>query len=130
VPETTTGVCRVCGCCAADCRLCVERTGAPCLWTDRSATLCTACAPLLEADLGEVPRSGLGALGLYRLKEAGVATVGHAFGPDGGFAVGAAGVLTLKQWQRLRRAVDAWLSDRLRRDAEGNELMLEGWDEL
>lgn len=43
--------CRVCGCTAADCSGCVERTGEPCAWTRRGQPgfhgidddLCTAC---------------------------------------------------------------------------------------
>jgi DUF3102 family protein len=34
--------CRVCGCTEADCRRCVERAGAPCVWI--GPDLCSACA--------------------------------------------------------------------------------------
>lgn len=33
--------CRVCGCTDADCRQCIEKTGAPCHWVE--ADLCSAC---------------------------------------------------------------------------------------
>lgn len=38
-----TGTCRVCGCTEMDCRICIERTGAPCAWADYTRTICTAC---------------------------------------------------------------------------------------
>ncbi len=48
--ETTAppASCRLCGCTERDCRGCVERTGAPCSWTEEPGAdrlgLCSACA--------------------------------------------------------------------------------------
>lgn len=38
--------CRVCGCTDADCRRCIEKTGAPCAWVEPG--LCSACYPSVE----------------------------------------------------------------------------------
>ncbi len=115
----TPGVCRVCGCHAADCTRCVERTGEPCGWADRSQTLCTACAPLLKTELVKVGlRSGLTALALHGFRR-----VGDVLHPDAGFRAGASGSFSLPQWRRVASAVAAWLEYQLDHDTEGNELM-------
>jgi hypothetical protein len=41
--NATRGTCRICGCTDADCRQCIQRTGLPCEWADKTHTLCTAC---------------------------------------------------------------------------------------
>lgn len=41
---TTPDTCKRCGCTEKNCQLCVDRTGAPCRWTDATRTFCTACA--------------------------------------------------------------------------------------
>jgi hypothetical protein len=44
------GVCRICGCTEEDCRLCIEATGEPCSWADDTRTICSRCAPSVQAD--------------------------------------------------------------------------------
>jgi DNA-binding CsgD family transcriptional regulator len=59
VRQTTPPTCRICGCTDADCRACVERTGAPCTWVE--ADLCSACRDLgaLEALAGLTVREAV-----------------------------------------------------------------------
>jgi hypothetical protein len=43
--------CRICRCTEANCSKCIERTGKPCSWATAKKDLCSACQPLVEADI-------------------------------------------------------------------------------
>ncbi|MDR1177242.1 MAG: hypothetical protein LBK64_00295, partial [Spirochaetaceae bacterium] len=45
--------CRVCGCTENDCRLCIEKTGAPCFWIEDD--LCSACVREAYPDIASAP---------------------------------------------------------------------------
>jgi ParB/RepB/Spo0J family partition protein len=79
------GKCRVCGCVEENCQKCVERTGSSCSWTSEKEDLCTACLPLIEADIS-VLFSGRNALPdqgtITKLNAAFVRTIGHILALD------------------------------------------------
>jgi hypothetical protein len=78
--EPASGQCSVCNCTEQNCQRCVERMGRPCSWTSDEETLCTACLPLVEADIGIlfVGRDRIPAELLGQVEAAGVRTIGHA----------------------------------------------------
>lgn len=52
-PAADVHKCRVCGCTDDDCRGCIERTGEPCHWVER--TLCSACSSQAEGETSDLP---------------------------------------------------------------------------
>jgi len=83
--EAPSGKCQLCGCTEQDCRNCFERTGQPCSWTSPAKDLCTACLPLLEADLGVLYLSQGPAVRseMDRLAAGGLRTVGQVLNLGG-----------------------------------------------
>lgn len=116
------GRCRVCGCSDRNCRLCARRVGHPCSWMDEAETLCSACAPLLEADLGKVyPGEGSRPILPIRSKlPRRLKTVGDLLELD---ACHPPKGLSGDQVALLGQAARGWLHDQLQRDEEGNALI-------
>jgi hypothetical protein len=120
------GRCRVCGCTAADCRLCVERTGSPCGWMTTAQDLCSACEAIWMTTLHGLPGLPAGVAG--KLSRAKCWTVGDVpFWLDDGTAVVRLSrkplALTVAQATQLLAAVRGLVQQQLTLTDDGSPLM-------